>query len=435
MTHNSRICLISLLAVLLLGNTSIAQSESEITVNPAAEKAFKELLKSYRQHPAIIVKIKLKVQVIEGETKSQIQEKEAEFVYTKSGPGVVKLDGLTCYFNKDVFSAIHKETEDSYYTEEYEDNPYWVLLRSFKSLPYPHIGLFWGEDKLEDVYMQLYPDTENIVPSSVENLKVDKKNVQRITFSSSIASMKMDIDPKKKLITKIVHEVTGGDFVQPGTKKVTTYTYKYEIPKEPLNDALVFNQGDRQVVDVLGMLMPQPPAPEPVDPADLARGAIAAAGGLEGKAAPAFDLQTAQGQQVNLEELAGQVVVLDFWATWCGPCRQALPLLHNVGRWAKDEQLPVKIYTVNVWERGDTPKEKLEAATAFWKKQGFTLPIAMDYTDKTAAAYGVTGIPTTVIIRSDGVVHEVHVGAGGNYEQMMKHGITEAIKALEADDD
>ena len=435
MTHNSRNCLISLLAVLLLGNTSIAQSESEITVNPAAEKAFKELLASYRKQPAIIVKIKLKVQVIEGETKSQVQEKEAEFTYTKAGAGTLKLDDFTCYFNKGVFSAIHKDTEDSYFTDEYKDSPYWPLFMNFQPLPYPHIGLFWGEEKLEEVYMQLYPDTPDLLPSSVENLKIDNENVQRITFSSSIASMIMDIDPKKKLITKIVHEVTGGDFVQPGTKKVTTYTYKYEIPKDPLGDALVFNQGDRQVVDVLGMLIPQPEAPQPMDPADLGRGAIAAAGGLKGKAAPDFDLQTAQGQQVNLEKLAGQVVVLDFWATWCRPCRQALPLLHNVGRWAKDEQLPVKIYTVNVWERGDTPKEKLEAATTFWKSQGFSLPIAMDYSDATAKAYGVTSIPTTVIIRSDGVVHEVHVGAGGNYEQLMKHGITEAIKALEADDD
>ena len=433
MTHNFRICLIGLFAILLLGNTSIAQSDSEITTDPAAEKAFKELLASYRKQPAIIVKTTLKVQVVEGETKSQIQEKEAEFVYTKSGPGVVKLDGLTCYFDKGVFSAIHKDTEDSYFTDEYEDSPYWPLFMNFGSLPYPHIGLFWGEEKLEEVYMQLYPDTPDLLPSSVQTIKVDKKNVQRITFSSAVASMIMDIDPKKKLITKIVHEITGGEYVQPGTKKVTTYTYKYEIPEEPLGDALVFDRGDRQVVDMLGMLMPQPQAPEPIDPADIGRGAIAA-GGLKGKAAPAFILQTAQGQEVNLEELAGQVVVLDFWATWCPPCVHALPLLHNVGRWAKDEQLPVKIYTVNVWERGDTPKEKLEAATTFWKSQGFTLPIAMDYTDKTATAYGVTGIPTTVIIRSDGIVHEVHVGAQ-NYEELIKHSITEAIKALEADED
>lgn len=433
MTHNFRIWMIAFFAILLLGNTSIAQSDSEFTADPAAGKAFKELLKSYRKQPAIIVKTKLKIQVIEGETKSQVQEKEAEFTYTKGGAGILKLDDLTCYFNKGVFSAIHKDTEDTYYTEEYEDNPYWVLFRNFRSLPYPHVGLFWGEAELEDVYMQLYPDTPDLLPSSVEMLKVDKKNVQRITFSSAVASMIMDIDPKKKLITKIVHEITGGDLVQPGAKKVSTYTYKYEIPKEPLGDALVFDRGDRQVVDMLAMLLPPPPAPEPMDPA--IGGGARAVGGLEGKAAPAFDLQTADGQQVNLENLAGQVVVLDFWATWCGPCRQALPLLHKVGRWAKDEQLPVKIYTVNVWERVNTPKEKLEVATAFWKQQGFTLPIAMDYTDKTAAAYGVSGIPTTVIIRADGIVHEVHVGASPNYEEMMKHGITEAIKAIEADED
>ncbi len=435
MTHNFRTWLISLFAILLLGNTTYAQNETEPTADPAAEKVFKELLNSYRKQSAIIVKTKLKVQVIEGETKSEIQENEAEFTYTKGGLGTLKLDGLTCYFNKGVFSAIHKDTEESYYTEEYEDNPYWALFMNFRSLPYPHVGLFWGEKELTDVYMQLYPDTPELLPSSVQTLKVDKKNVQQITFASPVATMKLDVDPKKKLITKIVHEITGGDTVQPGTKMVSTYTYKYEIPKEPLGDALVFNQGDRQVVDMLAMLMPQPPEPEPMDPADFGDVARGPAGGLEGKPAPAFDLQTINGQQVKLEDLKGQVVVLDFWATWCGPCVQALPLLHNVGRWAKDEQLPVKIYTVNVWERAETLKERSKIAADFWKQKGFTLPIAMDYTDKTAEAYGVTGIPTTVIIRADGVIHEIHVGAGGNYEQMMKHGITEAIKAVEADED
>lgn len=434
MTRNYRNLLVGLIAFTMLGNAAIAQNDFDGVANPAAEKAFKELLKSYRQQPAIIVKTKLKVQVIEGETKSQTQEKEAEFTYTKGGSGILKLDGMTCYFNKGVFSAIHKDTEDSYYTEEFEDTPYWTLLMNFQSLPFPHIGLFWGEKKIEDVYMQLYPDTPELLPTSVKMLKIKNKNMQQIVFTSEVASMKMDVDPKKKLITKIVHEITSGDMVQVGSKIVSTFTFSYEQPKEPLGDVLVFDRGDRQIVDMLGMLIPQPQAPEPINPEDIALGANPAGVELQGKPAPAFVLQTADGQEVNLEELEGQVVVLDFWATWCGPCRQALPLLHNVGRWAKDEQLPVKIYTVNVWERGETPKEKLESATTFWKAQGFTLPIAMDYTDATAAAYGVSGIPTTVIIRADGIVHEIHVGAGGNYEQMMKDGITQAIKAIEADE-
>ena len=97
----------------------------------------------------------------------------------------------------------------------------------------------------------------------------------------------------------------------------------------------------------------------------------------------------------------------------------------------------MKILAVNVWEirdpDNDTPEARREAANAFWKKQGFSVPIAMDYSDETAAAYGVSGIPTTVIIRADGVVHAYHVGGSPDYVATMKRDITAAIEALEGD--
>jgi hypothetical protein len=110
-----------------------------------------------------------------------------------------------------------------------------------------------------------------------------------------------------------------------------------------------------------------------------------------------------------------------------------LPNVHAAAKWASDEQLPVTVMTINVWEirppNPDSPDARLESARKTWEKKGFTLPIAMDYSDETAGAYGVSGIPTTVIIRSDGVVHNVHVGVADVEE--LKKDIQAALKAVE----
>ena len=100
---------------------------------------------------------------------------------------------------------------------------------------------------------------------------------------------------------------------------------------------------------------------------------------------------------------------------------------------ASDEQLPVTFMTINVWEirgeAGNAPDARLASALKTWKAKEFTLPIAMDYSDQTAAAYGVQGIPTTIIVRSDGIVHAVHVGVTDAED--LKKDVQAAIKAVE----
>ena len=102
---------------------------------------------------------------------------------------------------------------------------------------------------------------------------------------------------------------------------------------------------------------------------------------------------------------------------------------------AREQDLPVSVLTVNVWEiqdkEKDSPDARLTSAKATWAKRNFSLPIAMDYTDETAAAYGLRGIPTTIVIRSDGVVHALHVGMNPEYEENLKQEIQDALKVVE----
>ncbi len=124
---------------------------------------------------------------------------------------------------------------------------------------------------------------------------------------------------------------------------------------------------------------------------------------LTDKPAPEFDMKLLDGGSVNLATHKGkEIVILDFWATWCGPCVQALPTIAGVA--ADYKKKGVAFYAVNLEEEPD-------AVRAFLKEQNLTIPVALDSDGKVAAAYAASAIPQTVIIDKQGTVAVVHVGA------------------------
>ena len=131
---------------------------------------------------------------------------------------------------------------------------------------------------------------------------------------------------------------------------------------------------------------------------------------LEGKPAPQFSLKTLSGKAVSLEDLKGQVVVLDFWATWCPPCVKSLPELGKLHQDAGGKG--VQVFAVNVQE----DKQKIEG---FLKSQEVSVPVLMDQDGDVAMKFNVTAIPQTVVIGKDGEVKKVFVGATPQtYEQI-----------------
>jgi len=133
----------------------------------------------------------------------------------------------------------------------------------------------------------------------------------------------------------------------------------------------------------------------------LAASGIAAAAAVPGSPAPALVLPARDGGKVDLASLKGEVVMINFWATWCGPCRQEMPLLAQLH--TKYEPLGFTLLGVNV--------EPDSAAAVDWLKGvpvGF--PILFDRDSAVAGRFGVEGMPSTVFVDRNGQVRYVHRG-------------------------
>ena len=122
--------------------------------------------------------------------------------------------------------------------------------------------------------------------------------------------------------------------------------------------------------------------------------------GLEGKPAPDFSLRSLEGVAVSLEALRGKPVLLDFWATWCPPCVKALPHIQAIHQ--EFEASGLVVLGINS-EPPDKPR-------SFLRTNGYTFTTLTDQGGRTGAAYGVRGIPTTLVIDSDGIVRSHTVG-------------------------
>lgn len=127
----------------------------------------------------------------------------------------------------------------------------------------------------------------------------------------------------------------------------------------------------------------------------------ASMGGLKvGAKAPDFDLKTLAGDKVKLSDLKGKKVMLNFWATWCPPCKAEMPAMEEFHKEAGDD---VVILAVNIDPHLDVK--------AFIDENGITFPILLDEEDKVNETYQVLSIPTTYFIDTKGNIGNKYIGA------------------------
>ncbi len=124
---------------------------------------------------------------------------------------------------------------------------------------------------------------------------------------------------------------------------------------------------------------------------------------LPGKEAPAFSLESFSGGTVSLADFEGQPMIINFWASWCAPCRQEAPALEAA--WLALRERGLVVVGINL------PKsDPEESARAFLEEFGVSYPNVFDTRGFTAIDYGVSGIPVTFFVDREGVVERRFVG-------------------------
>ena len=165
------------------------------------------------------------------------------------------------------------------------------------------------------------------------------------------------------------------------------------------------------------------PTPQPEPEADVE--STAAENSVEavwnGDSAMDFSAQTNAGDTFTLSEQAGNVVLINFWATWCGPCVEEMPALQDLYEEYGDSD-NVKIILINSGESSQTVHR-------FLSQNGYTMPCIYDTDNTVNDQYGIMGIPYTVIFNKDGTVAETYEGSYGCEKQyeLYKEAIEEAL--------
>jgi peroxiredoxin len=131
----------------------------------------------------------------------------------------------------------------------------------------------------------------------------------------------------------------------------------------------------------------------------------------ENNMAPDFKLKSLDGQTITLSALRGRAVLLNFWATWCGPCRFEMPFLQELYKDSKWQARGLLILAVNLQE-SDTVVRKFLAENAL------SFAVLLDTGGEAARLYNVASIPTTYIIGKDGIIKNSRIGAFTNKTQI-----------------
>jgi len=133
-----------------------------------------------------------------------------------------------------------------------------------------------------------------------------------------------------------------------------------------------------------------------------------ASSSLEGQVAPDFVLKSSTGENLRLSEYRGDVVMINFWATWCGPCRQEMPLLDDL--YNRYGRVGFTLLGVNIDDDSRRAMKMIE-------ELGISFPVLFDESKDVSKLYEVGAMPVTILVDREGTVRYVHLGYKPGYEE------------------
>lgn len=133
----------------------------------------------------------------------------------------------------------------------------------------------------------------------------------------------------------------------------------------------------------------------------------------QGNIAPDFELETLKGERVKLSDFRGKRIMLNFWASWCGPCRAEIP---DMQKFYDQKEEDIEILAVNLI---DSRPDEADNVGPFVEEYELTFPVLLDWGNVVSGIYQIQPIPTTFLIHSDGRIHNIAYGPL-NYELMIQ---------------
>jgi thiol-disulfide isomerase/thioredoxin len=161
---------------------------------------------------------------------------------------------------------------------------------------------------------------------------------------------------------------------------------------------------------------------------------------VQGQIKEFHNAQTTKVQSMTLSTLDGQdfpinfdenhnIFVIDFWATWCSPCIEALMHLEELQKWSSEKELPINVIAVNALEEG-IYSEKTQKVNNFLVQNNVktTFPIVLDLHDSMVNSLGIELLPTTLIVLSNGEIYSKHLGMSAYREGTLKEQLLKIIR-------